>query len=252
MRLLRLLFPLLLLVPVMPLHALVLNPGGYSFDQLPAVTPATMTDLNGSIIAQQSVAFSIRLQGGFTGYAGTLDNWVVRETATGTLDFYYQVSIGPIDPSIPAILLPPLPPSGKPLGLHPSTSGYDHFSTDLYRRSDLGGIAPGFPSRTADGDTLRVNYDYGVPNYNFGPGDSSQFFIRTDATSFGTGGTTQLPFILPDFDGITPLLAEPLTLTSFAPMPEPSTLLLLAAGIMAVFPTRRQRAQPSFRHAGNL
>jgi hypothetical protein len=120
-------------------------------DPLTGVTLADRPDLVGQIIADLTVPFDNGqvLQ-------GTIHTYVVREDATGTLDFYYQLS--------------------RTIDVY-SISGFKNFSTDVDFRADIGQGAQG-AHRSNDGNTL----DFVFVN-NAGP-----MFVKTNATTFDLVG----------------------------------------------------------------
>ena len=141
---------------------------------------------------------------GVTNFTGTLQLQVVKETGSGTLDFYFQIfndssSLDAID--------------------RLTTGNYTGFATDVdWTNNATIGVASTFANR-ATADTVGFSF-VGAP---FGNGlilpgtNSAVLFIKTDATQF-TQGTVQL---------INDATANVL---AFAPVPEPSTGALVALG----------------------
>jgi hypothetical protein len=131
--------------------------------------------LAGTVLVDTIRPFSVDLGGGnFT--TGTIQDTVLREDGTGTLDFSYRIindvsSSGSID--------------------FVTRSAYTGSSTDVDWRSDsVGTIAPDQASRNAAGD--QVLFDFFANNLLF-PGEASRFFfIKTDAIDFNEGGTGEL------------------------------------------------------------
>ncbi|HUO07249.1 MAG TPA: hypothetical protein VM008_02880 [Phycisphaerae bacterium] len=226
-------------------HALVLGPGDYNFGPLPDADPTSLPTLAGSVVASQSLPFTVTLQTTPVGFTGTLNNWITRESS-GTLDFYYQISID----TTSSYSYPITPPFTKPLGLAPIySSGFDHCFTDFYHPTNPADVTPSFPFRSPDGDTLRVGYSDGIVNFNLAPGDTSSFLFRTDATDFQYTGTTELTFLIPLDNPLDPgdpfdsAATDSILLPTFAPVgqiaPEPASLFLLPLALLPISLLRR-------------
>ena len=156
-----------------PLRAVPLTPG--NFVNLSGTTSAARPELAGTVLVDTIRPFSVDLGGGnFT--TGSIQDTVLREDGTGTLDFSYRIindvsSSGSID--------------------FVTRTAYTGSSTDVDWRSDgVGTIAPDQASRNAAGD--QVLFDFFANNLLF-PGEGSRFFfIKTDAIDFDEGGTGEL------------------------------------------------------------
>ncbi len=121
--------------------------------------------------------FSVDLGGGnFT--TGMIQDRVVRETGSGTLDFSYRISndvssAGSLD--------------------FVTRNSFAGFGTDVDFRTDGSGtIGPDQASRNAAGD--EVLFDFFSTNLLFPGAESFFFFVKTDATDFDENGTGSLAF----------------------------------------------------------
>jgi hypothetical protein len=156
-----------------PLRAVPLTPG--NFVNLSGTTSAARPELAGTVLVDTIRPFSVDLGGGnFT--TGTIQDTVLREDGTGTLDFSYRIindvsSSGSID--------------------FVTRTAYMGSSTDVDWRSDgLGTIAPDQASRNAAGD--QVLFDFFANNLLLPGAGSRFFFIKTNATDFNEGGMGEL------------------------------------------------------------
>ena len=168
------------------------------------LTPGTTPLGAGTVLTNATMAFAGTTVLGVTNFTGTLQLQVVKETGSGTLDFYFQIfndssSLDAID--------------------RLTTGNYTGFATDVdWTNNATIGVASTFANR-ATADTVGFSF-VGAP---FGNGlilpgtNSAVLFIKTDATQF-TQGTVQL---------INDATANVL---AFAPVPEPSTGALVALG----------------------
>jgi hypothetical protein len=155
--------------------AVPLAPG--DFVNLTGVTSAARPELAGVVLQDTIRPFSVDLGGGnFT--TGMILDRVVRETGSGTLDFYYRVfndvsSSGSLD--------------------FVTRNSFTGFGTDVEFRTDgLGTIGPDQASRNAAGD--EVLFDFFSTNLLFPGAQSYSFFVKTDATDFDENGTGSLAF----------------------------------------------------------
>ncbi len=121
--------------------------------------------------------FSVDLGGGnFT--TGMIQDRVVRETGSGTLDFYYRI-VNDVS-------------SGGSLDFVTRNS-FAGFGTDVDFRTDGSGtIGPDQASRNAAGDEVLI--DFFSTNLLFPGAESFFFFVKTDATDFDENGTGSLAF----------------------------------------------------------
>jgi hypothetical protein len=150
-----------------------LTPG--NFVNLSGTTSAARPELAGTVVVDTIRPFSVDLgDGNFT--TGTIQDTVLREDGTGTLDFSYRIindvsSSGSID--------------------FVTRTAYTGSSADVdWRLDGVGTIAPDQASRNTAGD--QVLFDFFANNLLF-PGEVSRFFfIKTDAIEFNEGGTGEL------------------------------------------------------------
>lgn len=198
-----------------PLLAVPLAPGGFA--NLTGTTAAARPELAGTVIADVTRPFSVDVGGGnFT--TGSVRDFVVRETVSGTLDFYYSISndvssSGSVD--------------------FVTRTNFTGVSTDVDWRSDQGGtISPDQASRSAAGDS--VLFDFFANNLLF-PGQTSRdFFVKTNATVFNEQGSGALAIT-------SQLGGGSFNFATFQPaVPEPGTgLALLGLACIAVRGRRR-------------
>jgi hypothetical protein len=190
---------------------------GFSADTvLPGTTVAARPELAGTVVADTLTNFS------FEGITGTVQNRVVRETGSGTLDFYWKVNV-----------------LSDATGLGVGTFRLSDFGvgniTDAdWRRDGLGSTVPSvarvFSAVSQPQGSINFLMDAPVSS------SSRFFFLRTDATEFTETGRFDL------------LTGGPASLSSiyatYAPaaaVPEPSSLALGAVGCAALVLMRRRR-----------
>lgn len=155
-----------------------------------------------------------------TRFVATLTNMVLRDNATGTLLFTYQVSnsAGSVD-AIRRL----------------STTNFAGFTLDV-SSTDFAGFTRA--DRSANGAVVGfINFGPGDGSVSVDPGETSALLvIRTNAMAF-TNGTTEL------IDGA---IASGVTFAPLAFAPEPGTFALAAVGLpLAVGCYRRyRRKQP--------
>lgn len=175
-------------------------------------------ELNGLLLENELQSFSV------PGWSGTVRSQVVREAGSGTLDFYWRISVDGLSP-------------GAIGGFSLGNFGY-RYLTDTDYRTDLGGtfaplaaqlFNPAIHSHT-DGD---INF---VFNPSFGANGRSRFlFLHTSATSYAENATYDLCSSIES--GSCSLLASNALFKTFAPaetVPEPSSLLLVGAGLFVL------------------
>ena len=136
--------------------------------QPPAMTLAQDPTLGGVVL--EDLTLNIRGIASGGAFAGTLEERVVRDDATGTLDFYYRVtnnagSIG----SIQSL----------------SVSNFAGFSTTVgYRTDGVGDTGLSVATRSSNGSAITLTFAGGVQ-----PGHSTySAIVRTNATHFNSFG----------------------------------------------------------------
>jgi hypothetical protein len=186
---------------------------------LGGTTFAARPELGGTVVADDLAPFS------FNGVTGTVQNRVVRETGTGTLDFYWRVMV---DASS----------QGGVQAFRLANFGYSFMTDADWRIDGLGSPAPlvGRLFNPATHPEGAINFLFTDPAV--GPDTSSRFFfLHTSATSFGK--TAMYDMLCAPNDCVSGSFA------TYAPaVPEPSTTLLAALGLGALGVLRRRRTQP--------
>src|SRR5438552_36199 len=158
-------------VPVAPGAGAVAQPG---------TTLAADPSLAGSVLADVTTAWSSPIDPmyGFPGAQGDIEARVVRETGSGTLDFYWRITVDGV--SYPNDVPLAFTVSGLSLS---SFAGGAAFDAD-WRSDGTGDVAPVDASATAS--TVTWGFAAGA----FGPATSSYFmFLHSNATSFDSAAT---------------------------------------------------------------
>ena len=184
----------------------------------------------GTLLASDTAPFTSTL--GFN--SGTLTSAVFRE-AGGTLDFYYQVTNNPTAPNCGQ-------PGGQacdPLSRETNTDFFGFVTATGFRIDGAslpggifvdGTVAPVTADRNAAADV--VGFQFNPPDAaKIQPGQvSNVLVISTNATSFTAGNASVID------GGVA-------TVAAFEPIavPEPTSLLLLGGGLLAVSSARRLR-----------
>lgn len=182
---------------------------------LPGTTVAVRPELAGTVLEDVLTPFS------FNGVTGTVQNRVVRETSTGTLDFYWKVDV---DASA----------SGEAVrSFRLIDFGYEHLTDADWRIDGLGSVAP-----TTGRLFNEAGYPTGAINFLFDDvltagSASSFFFLHTDATSYAMSAQYDLLG-----DGTQSLSG---LFNTFAPVPEPESYGMAAVGLMLTGVMMRRR-----------
>lgn len=191
-------------------------PTSFADTSLTGTTSAARPELAGLVLADELTPFS------FSGVTGTVQNRVVRETGTGTLDFYWKVNV---DASS----------TGTGVGAFRLIDfGYSDLKDADWRIDGLGTVAP-----TTGRLFNSTSYPTGAINFLFdgavtAGSESRFFFLHTDATSFAKTAT---------FDMLTAGSAQLSgAMSTYAPaVPEPESLVLTAVGMAVVAGVMRRR-----------
>lgn len=209
--------------------AVPVTPGGPAV-VLPGTTVAAQPDLAGTILEDVVTAWDSAIDPmyGFPGATGTLQSRVVRETSTGTLDFYWRLVVSPA--SYPSYIPTQLTLTGLDLANFLTGASFDA----NYRLDGLGTSAPA--------DAFSANpgsFTFEMSHTTFGPPSSSYFLLlHSNATDYAANAFATF--------GVT-------TVSTFAPVaaiPEPSTYLLMALGLgVTGWVARRRRATSAQTHA---
>jgi hypothetical protein len=157
-----------------PSRAGVVHPG-----ETVTVSDLDLTMPEGAVLARSVLPFSVEYEAGSGGTfvefggttAGTLTSTVVRDEATGTLVFVYDVDFAGdagADASEASVL---------------TVSGFDTFVTDVTGALDYESAV--LASRSDDASAVRLGSD------DAGLGGAPKLVVRTDATAFAATGTAR-------------------------------------------------------------
>jgi len=185
-------------------------------------TAAARPELAGTVAADVDTAFA------FGTLSGHVQNRVVRETGTGTLDFYWRVILDPSSTGVGVSALRLI------------DFDYSKLTDADWRIDGLGSTAPSTarlfnPATHPEG---AINFLFDTPVDAGGDG-SMFFFLHTDATNFAqTGRYDLLGGAALNLSGV---------FSTFAPaaaVPEPAPAALLALGLLTLAwrRTRRDRS----------
>ena len=161
-------------------HAVPVAPGGIVLT--PGTSAAARPELAGTVIYDTSVPFTVTTASGAVIAKGTLQDRVVKETVSGTLDFYYRLTSDTASTANITLV---------------TRQDFGPVTTDVDWRTDgLGTFGAHKGARSATANTVGFLYD--TPNYWITPGQQSRFtFIKTNATDFVVKGNTTIYAVLP-------------------------------------------------------
>ena len=194
-------------------------PANFADTALPGTTVAARPELAGTVLEDVITPFS------FLGITGTVQNRVVRESASGTLDFIWKINVDSVDTGGQGVR------AFRLIGF-----GHDNIVDADWRIDGQGSVSPDTARlfREAVQPTGAVNFlfDTGV---NSGQ-QSNFFFLHTSATSYSQSASFDL--LGGAGLGLSPVFS------TFAPaVPEPGSFALAVAGLaVAGLVVRRRQA----------
>jgi len=188
---------------------------------LPGTTLAAEPNLAGTVLFDNVYSFNQTF--GTDVYVGSVQERVVQETGSGTLDFYWRVfntGTPGIDATLGDFRVGNFNIPSTPVNLN-------------YRTDGLGSVAPGSAERFTGSFANYFNYLF--PN-GIAPGESSYFLLaETSATNFAQNAGFDLTNV-----GETQIVY---TGVQVSPIPEPATCAVMAVGLGVMwFAIRRRKS----------
>jgi hypothetical protein len=207
-------------IAMQPVQAVVLSGGGFT-STLPGSTAADRPELTGTLLEDTFTPFSFAY--GVGTMTGTVQSRVVRETASGTLDFYWRISSN----------------ASSPLGLpqFQVTNFVASFYDADWRSDGPGNTAPNLALLVGGDSTHQVYFFFQDPA--IGPGQTSYFLLlHTDATQYAKTAY----YVVNPLNPIEEPLGPENYYATFAPaVPEPQAYAMLLAGLAVVAGVARRK-----------
>ncbi len=206
-------------VAAMPASAVTLTtaspPASFADTALPGTTAALRPELAGTVLTDQITPFS------FQGLEGTVQSRVVRESSSGTLDFYWRLTVSR---------------DASGVGLS-AFRLVDFGATQLvdadWRMDGLGQVSPStarlFSVSTQPSGAINFLFDTPIPA---GSG-STFFFLKTTATDYAATGRFDL--LTGGAQNLSPIYG------TLAPVPEPTAWALGLVGCVVAAAARRRQ-----------
>ncbi|TAK97896.1 MAG: PEP-CTERM sorting domain-containing protein [Aquabacterium sp.] len=195
------------------------SPANFADTTLGGTTSAARPELAGTVLEDVLTPFS------FSGVSGTVQNRVVRETGSGTLDFYWKVNV---DASTNGVGVS---------AFRLADFGYGNIKDADWRIDGLGTPAPNaarlFNASSYPTGDVNFLFDSGI-----NPGSQSRFFfLHTGATAYDS--TAKFDLLTTGAQQLSGVYQ------TFAPsVPEPSTWSLMLAGMLGVGGVLCRRIKP--------
>ena len=170
-------------------------------------TSALRPELAGTVLEDVIQPYGFTNNSGTLAMFGTVQNRVVRSDVDGTIDFYWRIVPEPNPLALPNVR------DGEIIAFR--VIGFDSYALDGDWRIDgLGNVPP----------QIARNFGGGSVNFLFDPGvhvgeESRNFFLDTQATAYAKVGHFDL--LGANSGSVSPVFE------TFAPVPEPTTLVLM-------------------------